>query len=514
MSIPSFRSRRARCVAALAAASCIPVAAFSAPAVSAGPVPGPLAGPGSYLGVFQLGPDGGAVPTATSVQAQLGRRFGVERIYTNWDNPEPTPGVSAAASAGVVPILSIASQLSSGKSLAWSSIAAGADDAAIQAQAAGLRSVGAPVILTLDHEPELMGGKGSASDFVAAFRHYVSVFRASGATNVTFALITGQPVFVKGQITSWYPGDDVVDWVAADGYNSYGCVQGNNPVWQSFSTIFTPVRTFAEAHGKPILIPEWASTEQPGNPAAKAQWITDATATLASWSDVRAAIYFDAPGHAGARCNWPLTSSSASLGAFAAAAAGPAFSAFPQAWLTPTTGTTGAAPLAVGLSTAGTATGTGAPASWTLSTGGAPGSTSGTGTPPAAVSLSYGPGEYAATLRVTDAYGRWAAASAQVQVLPPPVCSRGAITWTGPASVSLAGKVDTEGLATTVSFEYGPTTAYGSSTTAVTVPAGSGFVAVSGSTPALGGKVTYHYRMVATNASGTTVTADSTFTVH
>lgn len=68
------------------------------------------------------------------------------------------------------------------------------------------------------------------------------------------------------------------------------------------------------------------------------------------------------------------------------------------------------------------------------------------------------------------------------------------------------------GSTATAKFEYGPTTAYGSTATdpspkPVGIP-GQPFVQLEGLTPA----TTYHYRCVATNAQGTTYSDDNTFT--
>lgn len=75
---------------------------------------------------------------------------------------------------------------------------------------------------------------------------------------------------------------------------------------------------------------------------------------------------------------------------------------------------------------------------------------------------------------------------------------------------AVSGTVETNGSATDVSVEYGPTSAYGSVTTPTTVT-GSGSrpfsFALTGLTPG----ATYHYRVTATNADGTVHTADATF---
>jgi hypothetical protein len=79
-----------------------------------------------------------------------------------------------------------------------------------------------------------------------------------------------------------------------------------------------------------------------------------------------------------------------------------------------------------------------------------------------------------------------------------------AVTHTG---ATLAGTVDTRGLPSTHRFEYGPTTAYGRSTPALS--AGSG--AVSAPVTDLLSDTAYHFRIVAENAAGTTVGSDATF---
>lgn len=82
----------------------------------------------------------------------------------------------------------------------------------------------------------------------------------------------------------------------------------------------------------------------------------------------------------------------------------------------------------------------------------------------------------------------------------------------GETEVKLEASVLPNSQSSTLAFEYGPTSAYGSSTVAEAV--GSGVAASSGSAQLSGlepGK-TYHYRAVAANASGTTDGPDGTFT--
>ncbi len=85
--------------------------------------------------------------------------------------------------------------------------------------------------------------------------------------------------------------------------------------------------------------------------------------------------------------------------------------------------------------------------------------------------------------------------------------SAGAITG---YAASIAGTVNPNGLATTYRFEYGPTTAYGSVTATQSLAAGYRTGAVAAALAGLLPGRTYHYRVAATNASGTKYGDDAT----
>jgi phosphodiesterase/alkaline phosphatase D-like protein len=97
--------------------------------------------------------------------------------------------------------------------------------------------------------------------------------------------------------------------------------------------------------------------------------------------------------------------------------------------------------------------------------------------------------------------------------LVPPGLSTGGAQEVEGTSAALTGTLDPEGLASTYRFEYGTSTAYGSSWPLVQVFAGSGSTAegVAVSVPNLQPGTTYHYRLVASNEDGTSYGADETF---
>jgi hypothetical protein len=93
----------------------------------------------------------------------------------------------------------------------------------------------------------------------------------------------------------------------------------------------------------------------------------------------------------------------------------------------------------------------------------------------------------------------------------PPAATTGAASAVTATTATLNGTVSPNKEATTYRFEYGTTTAYGSQTPAGT-SSGNASKAVSADITGLAPSTTYHFRLVATNASGTAMGADAQFT--
>lgn len=85
-------------------------------------------------------------------------------------------------------------------------------------------------------------------------------------------------------------------------------------------------------------------------------------------------------------------------------------------------------------------------------------------------------------------------------------------TGAAAASGAVEATVDPRGNDTQVVFDYGTTTAYGSTTAPTAVPSGAAPVPVSATLTGLAPGTTYHVRARATNAEGETSGADATFT--
>jgi phosphodiesterase/alkaline phosphatase D-like protein len=95
----------------------------------------------------------------------------------------------------------------------------------------------------------------------------------------------------------------------------------------------------------------------------------------------------------------------------------------------------------------------------------------------------------------------------------PPTAVTGAATAVGSETATLNGTANANGTVTTVTFEYGLDTSYGTTITATQNPlTGDTDTAVSKVVDDVQPNTTYHYRLVAVNAGGTTYGADMTFT--
>jgi hypothetical protein len=222
----------------------------------------------------------------------------------------------------------------------WAQVAAGDPvvDAEIDHEASYLQSnYTSPFFLAIHHEPEnevipTNGSGFTASDYAAMYRHVVNRLRADGVRNAVFVVdYMGAP---KWGEQSWfndlYPGDDVVDWIAEDPYSV-----GSGGVWRSdfagtvnrtdgssWPGFYTWATT---AHpGKPIMLAEWGVTEDLSNPAAKATFFTTMAAQSQQFPDIKAFVYWSAPGSRPATATL-IDSDPAALSAFRLLAASAQF---------------------------------------------------------------------------------------------------------------------------------------------------------------------------------------------
>lgn len=157
---------------------------------------------------------------------------------------------------GTAPMVSWKIDFTGGK------VTSGKMDAYLRAQADEVRTYGGPVFLRPDWE---MNGNWmplwslpavTPAQYVAAWRHVVNVFRHEGVRNVAFVWSPNTARYWQYPESAWYPGDQYVSWFGVDGY----------PRVSAGSSIVTgpdglnAVAQLARAHGKPLMLAEWAAT--------------------------------------------------------------------------------------------------------------------------------------------------------------------------------------------------------------------------------------------------------------
>jgi hypothetical protein len=94
----------------------------------------------------------------------------------------------------------------------------------------------------------------------------------------------------------------------------------------------------------------------------------------------------------------------------------------------------------------------------------------------------------------------------------PPVVQTGTAQAASTNGVTLTGSINPNGAAASWYFEYGPTSTYGTKTTAKSAGTSTSATGVSAAIASLTAGTTYHYRLVGSSSSGTAYGSDVTFT--
>lgn len=188
-------------------------------------------------------------------------------------------------------------------------ILAGKWDAYLQTFGESVQRYGHPVMLRFAHEFNgdwypwvfdngVIGGTVTKPGrWIQAYQYVHDKVVAAGGKN---AIWLWSPNVGNGgknpnDITSYYPGDQYVDWIAMDGYN-WGTSQ-NWSSWQSFTQVFGPTydKVVLKYPGKPIMIGEFGCSstgETTGHD--KPGWITDTFDQLKNnYPEIKAFIWFN-----------------------------------------------------------------------------------------------------------------------------------------------------------------------------------------------------------------------------
>jgi hypothetical protein len=233
---------------------------------------------------------GTAAPTKANLQAQeaiAGRPIVAVRIYRQWDDQLFGPDQIWERDTWHTLFVSIKPRRNDGTVVTWAQIAAATPGTQVYDDMVGIadqiKAFGSRVFLTLSHEPDADGGLafGTGPEFAAAFRAFVTVMRQQQVGNfVPTAIFTGYGFTRQDarNISNFYPGDGYVSVVGVDLYNWGDC---RNRPWKDMAGILESARVWGLGHPSlSLMITEYGSVEDPADPGAKAQWITDSAKLL------------------------------------------------------------------------------------------------------------------------------------------------------------------------------------------------------------------------------------------
>ena len=259
------------------------------------------------------------------LEAIAGRQLDYVRTQVGWDGEFPAQEHRAIAADGRALHLVIETRRADGSPVLWNEIA----DAAfgeplfdeVRSWIARLAEFEGEVFVTFDRLPETTTDRGTAEDFVAAWRR-LRADLADRAPEIETIWVVSQNALAPGVADEWYPGDDVVDRIGADLRNAFGCAGGDEP-WLTARETLSPLIAFGAQHpAKPLVVAEIATDEDDAEPRRKSDWFTELVDLLstASFEQVRMVGFFDGEEADQPGCDWRVDSSPLSSEAFGALA--------------------------------------------------------------------------------------------------------------------------------------------------------------------------------------------------
>lgn len=228
-------------------------------------------------------------PRFDQLEGAAGRQLDIGHVFHPWNQAIPTEDDLFHLEQGRILMIS------------WNGtdtieIQNGVHDDWIRTQATSVRDLGQQVMLRWFWEMDAnrrLPLVHSGEDYIGAWNHIRGIFDEVGATNAEFVWCPNEFLFWDGgDPTPWYPGDENVDWLCADGYNWQDSV--DHPEWVSPTDIFEDFYAWAEPRGLPIVIGETGSNEALDDADGKADWLRSWPQLLADqMPEIDAVVYFD-----------------------------------------------------------------------------------------------------------------------------------------------------------------------------------------------------------------------------
>ncbi len=246
----------------------------------------------------------------------VGRKPDLVMDYSNITDPLLTPTeVTNLAQRGETPLVTWQLYKSGwgGETISLQSVANGSYDSYLRKAAEAAEAMPFnEILIRFAHEMNgnWYGWSGNPTAYVEAWRHVVSVIRATGTTKIKFVW---SPNVDNGSypFAAYFPGDAYVDYVGLDGYN-WGTTGSGVGKWQSLYEVFaSSYAQLTQMSTRPVMITETSSSETGGE---KGPWILNGLLHTVpeKFPRIAAVIWFDRS----QEDDWRIASSTASLEAY------------------------------------------------------------------------------------------------------------------------------------------------------------------------------------------------------
>ncbi len=328
--LPASRTRR-RLVAAAACGAAVGAV------LVAGPTPASAA---SASNPMMFGSSASTKDAVLAHERVLGSRLNGLRVYKSWDSQpvRQQPDLVPRHRPHPLPVGALGRE--NGSEISFAAVAAARPGSALYQdmvdQARQVKAFGATVYIAYNHEPESheSWSRGTGAQYAAAYRNLRAVWASQGVTNARYVFATTAYGFARHDqyaAALYYPGDDVIDYIAADGYN-WGNCRGDGGGWVELAQVIEAQRQFGLAHpSKGLMLYEFGSTEDKAHPGRKAQWLRNATTLFQQpgYGQYKVALSWEGRSFTGGGpdCNFDYTSSSSAQQAWADMAHAPSMRA-------------------------------------------------------------------------------------------------------------------------------------------------------------------------------------------
>jgi hypothetical protein len=262
------------------------------------------------------------IDALVTVETVADRQVEVLRSYAFWDSEFPNLRQQWASDGGRTLHLSVNARREDGTVVPWESIASAVPGTRVHDElmvwADRIAAFDGPLRLTFHHEADIEPEFGTPAEFRAAWQRFADVINDAAPDIPLVWVMTLFTMSRPDDVELFWPGDDYVDWIAADAFNWFGC-RGASEDWRSPELLLDPLINYGLLHpGKPLMFAEIGSDEDPDDPGRKAAWLDELSELLAEdrYAAIETIVFFHNDHDDESTCDWWIDSSPRTAEAF------------------------------------------------------------------------------------------------------------------------------------------------------------------------------------------------------